>query len=66
VVVLAFRSLIERWEEDEYLQVDKEDDCKNCGLTVYDRVDNRKLKLRSYNLIAPSLQIEASNRVEKP
>ena len=54
VVVLAFRSLIERWEEAEYLQVDKEDDVKNCGLTTYDRVDNRKLKLREYNKVAPA------------
>jgi broad specificity phosphatase PhoE len=53
VVVLAFRSLIERWEEDEYLQVDREDDVKNCGLTIYDRVDNRKLKLREYNRVHP-------------
>ena len=52
VVALAFRSLIERWEEDEYLQVDKEDDVKNCGLTIYDRVDNRKLRLREYNKVA--------------
>lgn len=54
VVVLAFRSLIERWEEDEYLQVDKEDDVHNCGLTIYDRVDNRKLLLREYNKVALS------------
>jgi broad specificity phosphatase PhoE len=54
VVVLAFRSLIERWEENEYLQVDREDDVKNCGLTIYDRVDNRKLKLREYNRVAPA------------
>lgn len=52
VVVLAFRSLIERWEENEYLQVDKEDDVKNCGLTVYDRADRRKLSLRYYNHVA--------------
>ncbi len=56
VVVLAFRSLIERWEEDEYLQVDKEDDVVNCGLTIYDRVDNRKLRLRGYNKVAPKLE----------
>lgn len=60
VVVLAFRSLIERWEEDQYLQVDAEDDVKNCGLTIYDRIDNRKLKLREYNVVAP-----ASNLVVK-
>lgn len=58
VVVLAFRSLIERWSEAEYLQVDKEDDVKNCGLTTYDRVDNRKLKLREYNRVAPASNLE--------
>lgn len=61
VVVLAFRSLIERWEEEQYLQVDKEDDCKNCGLTIYDRRDNRKLILREYNKVAP-----ASNPTGRP
>jgi broad specificity phosphatase PhoE len=58
VVVLAFRSLIERWEEDEYLKVDKEDDVKNCGLTTYDRVENRKLILREYNTVAPASKRE--------
>lgn len=58
VVVLAFRSLIERWEEEEYLKVDKEDDCKNCGLTIYDRVENRKLILREYNTVAPLIKRE--------
>jgi broad specificity phosphatase PhoE len=53
VVVLAFRSLLERWDEKEYLQVDKEDDVKNCGLTVYAREDERRLKLHAYNLVAP-------------
>jgi broad specificity phosphatase PhoE len=52
VVVLAFRSLIERWEEAEYLQVDKENDVVNCGLTVYRRAEGRKLYLTDYNLIA--------------
>jgi 2,3-bisphosphoglycerate-dependent phosphoglycerate mutase len=56
VVVLAFRSLLERWEEDEYLQVDKEDDVKNCGLTLYRRYENRKLILHNYNLVAPKLE----------
>jgi len=50
VVVLAFRSLLERWSEDQYLQVDREDDVKNCGLTVYRRVDDRKLVLEDYNI----------------
>ena len=58
VVVLAFRSLIERWEEEEYLKVDKEDDVKNCGLTTYDRVANRKLILREYNTVAPLVKHE--------
>jgi 2,3-bisphosphoglycerate-dependent phosphoglycerate mutase len=58
VVVLAFRSLIERWEEEEYLKVDKEDDVKNCGLTTYDRVENRKLILREYNTVAPASKRE--------
>src|SRR5271166_3566870 len=57
VVVLAFRSLIERWEEEEYLKVDKEDDCKNCGLTVYRRIFKRKLELGEYNLVAPLVEI---------
>jgi len=60
VVVLAFRSLIERWEEDEYLAVDKEDDVVNCGLTVYDRVDARKLILREYNKVAPKQKGESA------
>jgi broad specificity phosphatase PhoE len=55
VVVLAFRSLLERWDETQYLQVDKEDDVKNCGLTVYKRVNNRKLVLQKYNFIAPTV-----------
>ena len=53
VVVLAFRSLIERWEEEQYLKVDMEDDVVNCGLTIYNRVENRKLVLREYNKVAP-------------
>jgi 2,3-bisphosphoglycerate-dependent phosphoglycerate mutase len=57
VVVLAFRSLIERWEESEYLKVDKEDDCKNCGLTIYQRQDKRKLILHEYNVVAPLQEI---------
>jgi hypothetical protein len=53
--VLAVRSLLERWDETQYLQVDKEDDVKNCGLTVYKRVNNRKLVLQKYNFIAPTV-----------
>jgi broad specificity phosphatase PhoE len=61
VVVLAFRSLIERWEEDEYLKVDKEDDVKNCSLTVYRRHENRKLILHGYNL-TPEMDNAISTR----
>lgn len=57
VVVLAFRSLIERWDEAEYLKVDKEDDVQNCGLTTYQRVEKRKLQLVSYNFTAPLVEI---------
>jgi broad specificity phosphatase PhoE len=53
VVVLAFRSLLERWDEAEYLMVDKEDDVKNCGLTRYIREDGRRLKLVEYNTVIP-------------
>jgi broad specificity phosphatase PhoE len=52
VVVLAFRSLLERWGETEYMQVDREDDVKNCGLTSYQREDKRRLKLVTYNEVA--------------
>ena len=49
VVVLAFRSLIERWGEEEYMQVDREDDVRNCGLTRYEWDDRHKLELKEYN-----------------
>lgn len=53
VVVLALRSLLERWNEDEYLQVDKEDDVKNCAITAYIRNEQTgRLVLREYNTIA--------------
>jgi probable phosphoglycerate mutase len=53
VVVLAFRSLLERWGEPEYLWVDREDDVMNCGLTVYERRENRhQLLLKEYNTVA--------------
>lgn len=61
VVVLAFRSLLERWSEDQYLQVDKEDDVKNCGLTVYRRHGDHKLLLEDYNL-CPELRDAISTR----
>lgn len=57
VVVLAFRSLLERWEEDKYMSIDQEDDVKNCGLTRYVRERSSggkwKLVLQEYNTVAP-------------
>jgi len=55
VIVLALRSLLERWSEADYMQVDKEDDVQNCGLTVYKREDYRRLKLQEYNTIIPTM-----------
>lgn len=53
VVVLALRSLLERWTEDEYIQVDKENDVLNCGITRYSRNDKTgRLILQEYNTIA--------------
>lgn len=55
VVVLIFRRLLERWDESKYLEVDKEDDVLNCGVTTYryDR-DSNKLQLDLYNTICYS------------
>jgi len=47
VVVLSFRALLERWGEDDYLQVDKENDVKNASVTHY-QFEN-KLRLKEYN-----------------
>jgi len=53
VIKLGFRSLLERWGEEEYMQVDREDDVKNASLTVYNRFEQRKLVLQEYNTIVP-------------
>jgi broad specificity phosphatase PhoE len=52
VVVLVFRRLLERWGEEEYLKVNREDDVKNCSMTAY-RYDNAvdKLVLDEYNTV---------------
>jgi broad specificity phosphatase PhoE len=44
VVVLVFRRLLERWNEDEYLKFDREQDVLNCSITAY-RYDPKKGKL---------------------
>lgn len=56
VVVLMFRKLLERWTEEDYLQVDRNDDVKNCSITRYSTSSPRtahfnKLLLDSYNSI---------------
>ena len=49
VVVLSFRALLERWGEDDYMQVDKENDVKNASVTHYQF--ERKLRLKEYNSV---------------
>jgi hypothetical protein len=49
VVVLSFRALLERWGEDDYLQVDKENDVKNASITHYKF--QKKLRLKEYNSV---------------
>jgi broad specificity phosphatase PhoE len=44
VIVLIFRRLLERWNEDKYLEVDREQDVLNCSMTAY-RFDSKKGKL---------------------
>jgi broad specificity phosphatase PhoE len=52
VVVLIFRRLLERWTEDEYLRVDREEDVLNCSVTAYRYEPNTgKLALECYNKI---------------
>jgi probable phosphoglycerate mutase len=52
VIVLALRSLLERWGEQQYMQVDREDDVANCGLTRYMYNEGSgKLELREYNSV---------------
>lgn len=54
VVVLIFRRLLERWGEQDYMRVDKEDDVKNCSLTTY-LYDSqfKRLVLDEYNKAFP-------------
>ncbi len=53
VVVLIFRRLLERWNEDEYLKIDREQDVLNCSITAY-RYDAKmgKLLLDYYNKVS--------------
>jgi broad specificity phosphatase PhoE len=55
VVVLIFRRLLERWDEAKYMEVDREDDVLNCGITIY-RYDAEtgRLNLDCYNTVCYS------------
>lgn len=52
VVVLIFRRLLERWGEQEYLKVNRENDVKNCSVTTY-QFDPKhgRLVLDRYNTV---------------
>lgn len=53
VVVLVFRRLLERWNEDEYLKIDREQDVLNCSITAYRYHPNKgKLILDCYNKVS--------------
>src|SRR5215469_17757250 len=52
VVVLIFRRLLERWDEAKYLEVDREDDVLNCGITTYRyNPADQRLQLDGYNSV---------------
>jgi broad specificity phosphatase PhoE len=51
VIVQVFRSLLERWDETEYIRADKEEDVKNCSVTAYVyNVQEGKLHLQLCNM----------------
>jgi len=54
VIVLCFRYLFEGLTEEQILAIDDAGDVANCSVTTY-RYDDaeKKLKLRSYNVVAP-------------
>ena len=52
VVVLIFRRLLERWDEAQYMKVDREDEVLNCSITAYRyNPEKRKLMLDCFNTI---------------
>jgi broad specificity phosphatase PhoE len=57
VVVLCFRYLLEEFDEERILAIDREKDVANCSLTRFEAgktADGRvKLLLETYNLVAP-------------
>jgi broad specificity phosphatase PhoE len=53
VVVLVFRRLLERWSEDEYVKIDRDQDVLNCSITAYRYDPNKgKLILDCYNKVS--------------
>jgi 2,3-bisphosphoglycerate-dependent phosphoglycerate mutase len=60
VIVLCFRYLLERLTEAQILQIDRQGDVANCGITAYDRApEGDRLLLRFYNFVAPLEQAGA-------
>jgi broad specificity phosphatase PhoE len=57
VVVLCFRYLLERLDEEQVLQIDRQNEVANCSVTAYcfDQAlgKNGKLKLNLFNFVAP-------------
>ena len=57
VVVLCFRYLLDQLSEAQLLEIDREKDVANCGVTTYvvtrDAQGFSKLGLRSYNVVTP-------------
>lgn len=47
---MCFCHLFERWQEDEYLKADAEDDIKNASMTHY-RCVNNKIRLQDFNRV---------------
>src|SRR5205085_3574002 len=52
VVVLCFRYLIERMNEEQILAIDRGPEVANCSITSYERAGAR-LELRRFNFVAP-------------
>ncbi|HMJ55222.1 MAG TPA: histidine phosphatase family protein [Polyangiaceae bacterium] len=57
VVVLCFRYLLEKMNEEQILRIDAEKDVANCSVTDYHFIRNEsgrgEMALRSYNFVAP-------------
>jgi len=57
VVVLCFRYLLEKMNEEQVLLIDREKDVANCGLTAYEFTPECEgrggLELRLYNFVTP-------------